>query len=56
MKRTIKNLLRVKNIHYYAATSRRDLDEDVLWDYCAARDLSFEDIRDELERLGYNLI
>ena len=39
MKRTIKNLLRIKNIHYYRATSRKELDEDVLFDYCMARDL-----------------
>lgn len=56
MKRTIKNLLRIKNIHYYDATSRKDLDEDVLYDYCSKRNLPYWEIHDELERLGYNLI
>ena len=55
MKRIIRNVLRIKNIHYKNKPGK-DLDEDRLFDYCIARDLPYEEIHEELESLGYNLI
>ena len=55
MKRTIKNLLRIKHIHYKNKPGKI-LDEDVLFDYCMARDLPYWEVHDELEKLGYDLI